>query len=132
MNRVIKIEPDPESRKVCIVEDDAFIQEIYKTELEKNGFRVFIAPDGEAGLELIKKEMPAIALVDIMMPKVTGLELLKTLKKDERLSKIPVIMLTNLSDEKSVTKAEDAAYYLVKANFKPNDVVRIVREVLNR
>lgn len=132
MNKVIKLEKPREIRKVCIVEDDAFIQEIYKTELEKNGFKVIIAPDGETGLELIKKEMPAIALVDIMMPKINGLELLKALKKDEQLSKIPVIMLTNLSDEKSVNEAEDASYYLVKSNFNPNDVVRIVREVLNR
>lgn len=131
MNKIIKMSKPMEIKKVCIVEDDPDIQEIYKTELTKNGFDVVVASDGVEGLKKIKNELPDVALIDIMMPKMNGLELVKLLKKDERLAKIPLIMLTNLSDEKSVAKAEDAKFYLVKANFKPEEVVRIVREALN-
>jgi DNA-binding response OmpR family regulator len=119
-------------QKVCIVEDDQFIQDIYKVELTNSGFEVVSASDGEEGLAIIKKELPDVALVDVMMPKLSGTDLVKLMKEDAVLAKIPVIMLTNASDEETIEKAKDAQFYLVKAHYDPKDVVGIVREVLSR
>lgn len=120
------------SKKICIIEDDLMIQEIYKTELFKNGFDVYTASDGEEGLELINKTRPDLALIDIMMPKVDGISLMKSMQSDPDLVKIPIIVLTNLSDEETLDKIKglQTHYYLIKSLFKPKDVVRMVKETL--
>ncbi len=121
-----------EIKKVCIVEDEPMIQEIYKIKLEEEGFRVITANDGEEGFKLIKKELPDIALVDVSMPKIDGITLIKMLQKDEALLKIPIIVTSNVNDENILKKAGelDVKFYLVKSLFTPKDVVRIVREAL--
>jgi len=121
-----------EIKKVCIVEDEPMIQEIYKIKLEEEGFRVIVANDGEEGFELIKKELPDIALVDVSMPKIDGITLIEMLQKDESLLKIPIIVTSNVNDENTLKKAGklDVKFYLVKSLFTPKDVVRIVREAL--
>lgn len=121
-----------EIKKVCIVEDEPMIQEIYKIKLEEEGFRVITANDGEEGFKLIKKELPDIALVDVSMPKIDGITLIKMLQKDEALLKIPIIVTSNVNDENILKKAGelDVEFYLVKSLFTPKDVVRIVREAL--
>jgi DNA-binding response OmpR family regulator len=123
-----------DKQRVCIVEDEPTIREIYQIELEKNGYEVFTASDGQEGLDIIKKKNPHIALIDIMMPKVNGIELMEMMKKDKELSKIPVIVLTNLSDEETIKKAGEleSKFYLNKTLFKPSDVVGIVREALGK
>lgn len=121
-----------EIKKVCIVEDEPMIQEIYKIKLEEEGFQVITANDGEEGFELIKKELPDIALIDVSMPKIDGVTLIRMLQKDEALLKIPVIITSNVNDENTLKKAGelDVKFYLVKSLFTPKDVVRIVREAL--
>lgn len=123
-----------ETKKICIVEDEPTIREIYQIELEKNGYEVRVASDGKDGLELIKKEKPDVALIDIMMPNINGIELMEMLKKDKELSKIPIVVLTNLSDEETTRKAGEleSRFFLNKTLFNPNEVVRIVREVLSK
>lgn len=121
-----------EIKKVCIVEDEPMIQEIYKIKLEEEGFQVITANDGEEGFELIKKELPDIALVDVSMPKIDGITLIRMLQKDEVLLKIPIIVTSNVNDENTLKKAGelDVKFYLVKSLFTPKDVVQIVREAL--
>ena len=121
-----------EIKKVCIVEDEPMIQEIYKIKLEEEGFRVIVANDGEEGFELIKKELPDIALVDVSMPKIDGITLIEMLQKDESLLKTPIIVTSNVNDENTLKKAGElnVKFYLVKSLFTPKDVVRIVREAL--
>jgi DNA-binding response OmpR family regulator len=119
-------------KKVCIVEDDPSIREIYSLALEKSGFEVFLANDGEEGYEVIKRELPDVALIDIVMPKKNGIELMEMLQNDKNLLKIPVIVLTNVEDEKMLKKAGElqSKFYLVKSLFTPQKVVEITREVL--
>lgn len=118
---------------VCIVEDEALISEMYKTKLEQEGYLVVTAEDGEQGLKLLKQHKPDIALIDLMMPHKNGFELMKELKADSELSKIPIIILTNLDDAETADKTADfdAAFYLIKSQYSPSDVVNIVREVLD-
>jgi two-component system, OmpR family, alkaline phosphatase synthesis response regulator PhoP len=119
--------------KVCIVEDEAMIQEMYKDKLKQEGFLVVTANDGEEGFELIKQEHPDIILADIMMPNQDGIALMGNLKKDPSLSKIPVIILTNLDDSETADRTADfnVAFYLVKAQYSPSDVANVVKEVLD-
>lgn len=123
-----------DKKKICIVEDEPSIREIYQIELEKNGYEVTSASNGVEGFELLKREKPDVALIDVMMPEMNGIELMEAMRKDELLSKIPVIVITNLSDEETIRKAGEleSRFYLNKTLFKPNDVVGIVREVLSK
>ena len=119
-------------RKVCIVDDDGFILEIYGTKLKQNGFEVVTAKDGEEGFEIIKSENPDIALVDIMMPRIDGVGLVQSLRDDENLSKIPVIILTNTDSKEILDKIKElnVHFYVIKALSDPQKVVGMIEEVL--
>ena len=90
--------------KVLIVDDDAFLSGIYATKLELEGFEVVSARDGEEGLKVAMKEKPALILLDVLMPKLDGFEVLKRLKADAEVKDIPVIMLTNLGQKEDIEK----------------------------
>lgn len=121
-------------QKVCIIEDEDNIREIYQIALEKEGYEVLTACDGEEGLELLKKNRPDLVLVDLMMPKKDGITLMKEMLADEKLSKIPVIILTNFGSEEMLEKVKDlqSEFYLIKSQYQPKDVVKVVREVMLR
>jgi DNA-binding response OmpR family regulator len=119
--------------KVLIVDDDAFLSGIYATKLELEGFEVVSARDGEDGLKAAAKEMPDLILLDVLMPKLDGFEVLKRLKTDDAVKAIPVIMLTNLGQKEDIEKGmqEGAVDYLIKAHFVPAEAVDKIKKVLN-
>lgn len=119
--------------KVLIVDDDAFLSGIYATKLELEGFEVVSARDGEDGLKAAAKELPDLILLDVLMPKLDGFEVLKRLKSDDAVKAIPVIMLTNLGQKEDIEKGmqEGAADYLIKAHFVPAEAVEKIKKVLN-
>ena len=114
----------PNKNRVLIVEDDKMIGSMYKTKLESEGFEIFLADNGEAGLELAKQEKPDIIMLDIILPLLDGFSVLEELKKDASTKNIPVVMLTNLSTDEDKEKGKEmgAADYLVKANLTPTQV----------
>ncbi len=118
--------------KVLLVEDDAFLAGIYSTKLAIEGFTVVHAADGAAGLSMAASEKPAIILLDILMPKMDGFQVLEELKKVPALRDIPVIMLTNLGQKEDVDRGIKlgAVDYLIKAHFVPADTVARIRKVL--
>lgn len=120
------------AKKVLVVEDDRFLLSIYATKFEKEGYEVLIAENGEDGLEIAIKEKPSIILLDILMPKMNGFDFLDKIKSKKEYADIPVILLTNLSQDKDIDKglAMGANDYLVKAHFMPAEVVAKVEEVL--
>src|SRR3989338_173718 len=125
--------PGPSTkRKILIVEDDAFLAGIYANKFEREGFQVFLGTDGEMGLKSAKKEIPDIVLLDILLPRLDGFEVLEKLKADEATKKIPVIMLTNLGQKEDIDKGlkMGAADYLIKAHFMPAETVEKVKKVL--
>lgn len=119
--------------KILLVEDDPMIVRMYQRKLEKDGFKVSLAFNGEEGLEALKKEKPDIILLDIMMPKMNGIEMLKIVKADPVFKDIPVVILTNLGDRpEDVQKSKDfgAEDYWVKANVSLKEVAERIKKIL--
>lgn len=118
---------------LLIIEDDPLILRMYQQAFVFNKHDTFIANDGEEGLTKAKTEKPDVILLDIMMPKMNGLEVLKKLKADPETKKIPVIMLTNLSDDQDVKAALKlgAVKYITKVDNTPKEVVRQVEQVID-
>lgn len=119
-------------KKILFIEDEPNLQKAIGELLKQEGYEIFGALDGEAGLEAAKKEEPDLILLDLILPKKDGFEVLKELKADEKLKNTPVIILTNLEGTGDVEKALDlgATTYLVKANYELDDVLNIVKNNL--
>ena len=118
---------------VLLVEDENLITIMYSKKLELDGYECVVAHNGQEGLKYAKEKLPDLILCDIMMPIKDGLSTLKDLKADDSTKGIPVIMLSNLSDEKYVTQALDmgAVSFLIKSKILPADVITKVKEVLS-
>ena len=121
-----------DKKKIMLVEDDVFIRDIYETKLTQENFEVLMAENGLDGLKKIENFMPDIILLDIVMPYMDGMDFLKEIKKNEKFNKIPIIMLSNLSDKERVTEALELGIndYLIKSHFTPSEVVSKVNTLL--
>lgn len=117
--------------KVVIVEDDKFLQKILVTKFTKEGFDVRASADAEEGLRLIHAEAPDIALLDLILPKMTGFDLLTEIKANVKTAKIPVIILSNLGQDEDIARAKalGAIEFLVKADISINEIVQKVKEI---
>src|SRR4030043_138773 len=118
--------------KILLIEDDAFLVEMYTTKFELEGFEVVTAEDGRKGLDLAFKENPDIILLDILMPKMDGFAVLESLKKEKSTTNVPVVLLTNLGQKDDVKKGfeKGAVGYLIKAHFMPSEVVDKIKKIL--
>lgn len=118
--------------KIALVEDERFLLGAMRDKLKREGFDVYTATNGEIGLEVIRKEKPALILLDLIMPIKSGFDVLEELQKDSELKNIPVIILSNLGQESDIQKGKElgAADYLIKADFKMKEVIAKVREHL--
>ena len=119
---------------ILIVEDDVFLADLYKTKFSLEGFGVYVAYDGEKGLELAQKNLPSVILLDLVLPKIGGFTVLEKLKEDKKLAAIPVILLTNLSQKADVDRglAMGANDYLIKAHFMPSEVVAKIKKLTGK
>ncbi len=121
-------------KKILFVEDEPSLQKTVSEILTQEGFKMLSALDGEEGLKLIKKEKPDLILLDLILPKKDGFEVLKEIKEDKETKDIPVIVLTNLEGVGDVEKALSlgAATYLVKASYELEDIVIKVKQALKK
>jgi DNA-binding response OmpR family regulator len=119
-------------KKILIVEDEAALNQALMEFLIEEGFKVLSAQDGERGLEMAQQEMPDLILLDVILPKKDGYEVLDAIKKNEKTKKIPVIMLTNLESQEDILEAleKGATTYLVKSDYRLDDVVKKIKETL--
>ena len=117
-------------KKVLVVEDEAPLRELLITELKREGILALGAKDGEEGLTVALKEHPDLLLVDIIMPKKDGLEMVRSLRDDAWGKEASVVLLTNLNDSEKIVQAIEygAREYLVKADWKIEDVIRMVKD----
>lgn len=106
-------------KRVLLVEDDRFLRRACEASLRQRGFSVLLAVDGEEGLRLARAEAPDIILLDMVMPKLSGLEVLKALKTDEGTRSIPVLVLSSSSGDRDYREVMSlgAVEYLVKTNL---------------
>lgn len=118
--------------KILVVEDEASLRKAIVDILKINGYEVVGAGDGESGLSLTRSEMPDLILLDIILPKMNGFDVLKELKADATTASIPVIVLTNLEGTMDVEQALTlgATTYLVKTNYELEDIVKRVNDTL--
>jgi len=125
---------DRQKIKILLVEDDSLLLSMYAAKFELEGFAVTVAENGEKGVRLALKELPDIILLDIILPKLDGFAVLKQIKINPRTAKIPVILLTNLSQKDQVEQGLDlgAVDYLIKAHFMPSEVVEKIKKILGR
>lgn len=120
-------------QRVLLVEDDGFLASIYAQKLEVEGYDVSFATNGEDGLKLALKDKPDLILLDLLMPKMDGFEMLERLKADEALKAIPVLVLSNLGQKEDVERVIKlgAAGYVIKAHSLPHETVKRIKEILH-
>lgn len=120
------------ARKLLLVEDDRFLRRAAELALVQAGYSVVTAADGVAGLELARKERPDLVLLDLLMPRMSGLEVLAALRADEATSDLRVLVLSNSSVERVVAEVRAlGADYLVKANLSLRELVDRVAGLLD-
>lgn len=123
------------SKKILVIEDDTNLIELYETRFKMEGYEVVTVADGQKGVEKAVSEKPDVILLDILMPKVNGFEVLKGLKEHKQTADIPVLVYTNLGTSDSDEKRElaysmGAADYLVKALHEPDAIVRRINQLV--
>jgi len=119
--------------KVILAEDDKFISKAYLGGLQRAGFEVFHASDGNHVMEILKENKPDIILMDVIMPDKNGFETIEEIKLNEEYKDIPIIVLSNLGQETDIEKGKQlgAVDYLIKANFSVAEVVKKINEHLD-
>lgn len=124
-------ESAPTTQSVLIIDDDLTLREMYEDYLKANGFTVLSAQDGEEGLDQASASHPSAILLDLMMPKINGIEVLRRLKADPTTKDIPVIVFTALIQdlEKQESFAAGASDYVVKTDVTPKGILDKIRDV---
>jgi DNA-binding response OmpR family regulator len=118
---------------VLVADDDADIRALVAFRLERAGYRVVTASDGEQALELVRAESPDLAVLDVMMPRLSGLEVTKRLRQQPETSGLPVILLTARVQEADVALGLEAgAHEYIKKPFSPQELGRRVQSILDR
>ena len=120
------------AKKIMIIEDDRFLSSLMKARLEKEGFAVIQAFDGEEAMEMLKQELPSLVILDLIMPKVTGFEVLKSISVTPQLSKVPVVIVSNLAQDSDIEKARElgAKEYFVKVKVSIDDLVERIKTLV--
>ncbi|MBI2098236.1 MAG: response regulator [Candidatus Wildermuthbacteria bacterium] len=117
-------------KKVLVVEDEQLIADLLQRKLRGAGYYAFVAGDGEVALQQIRDERPDIVLLDIVLPRLNGFEVLAEMQKDEELQKIPVIIISNSGQQAEIEKAKEVGVrdWLVKTEFDPKEVLEKVQK----
>lgn len=120
--------------RVALIEDEEALQDLYKREFEAVGYILDGFVTGEVGLAGVKASQYDAILLDLMLPGINGLEVLKRIKQDEKIKNIPVVILTNLGQDQVIKQAFDlgADSYLIKASSSPKEVVWEVQSLLKK
>lgn len=121
------------NKKILLIEDDYLIREMYTDELTKKGFEVSACPSGEKGLEVLKIAMFDLVLLDIMLPGISGLEVLKQIKEDPKSKQLKVVLLTNLGQETIIKQGFGlgALGFLIKSAYNTDQIIEEVKRFID-
>jgi len=118
-------------KKILIIEDDSFLIDLYKTKLEKEDFEVEVAESGEKGLEKLKEKDFDLLVLDIVLPKLNGFEILEKIKEEKNKKNLKIIVLSNLSQKEEIKRALSFGVekYLIKAYFTLAEVIEEIKKI---
>lgn len=121
-------------KKILIIEDEKILADLLAKRLEEEGYNIFLAPDGEEGLNKIKEEKPDLILLDIIMPKKGGFEVLEEMQKSPDIKNIPVIVISNSGQPVEISRALELGVkdYLIKTQFDPEEVINKVKRQIGQ
>lgn len=120
------------AKKILLVEDEEIMIDLLQKKLTKEGYEVSVARDGEEGLKVMKEVKPNLILLDIVMPKMGGFEVMEEMVKNEELKKIPVIIISNSGQPVELDRAQKlgAKDWLIKTEFEPQEVIdKVVKQI---
>lgn len=118
-------------KKILYIEDETHLRKMLADLMRQAGFEVFEAPDGELGLKIISEEKPDLVLLDLILPKKDGFDILSEMRAKEETKNMPVVVLTNLEEKFDIerTMSYNVRAYWVKTNYKPEEIVEKVKEI---
>jgi DNA-binding response OmpR family regulator len=121
------------AQKILVIEDDKFLRKVISLKLDRNGFEVYEAIDGEKGIKKIAEKKPDLILLDLILPGMDGFEVLSKIKTNPDFAEIPIIIFSNLGQKDDIEKGlrMGANDYLVKAHFTPDEIISKIRLILN-
>jgi CheY-like chemotaxis protein len=120
------------AKKILIVEDEEILTDLLGKKLTQVGYDVSVARDGVEGMEQVKRSIPDLILLDIVMPRMGGFEVIKELKKKEEFSKIPIIIISNSGQPVELDLAQRLGVndWLIKTDFDPQEVLdKVVKQI---
>lgn len=119
-------------KKVLIIEDDSFLQGLESGKLKKEGYEVITASTGEEAMKKLIEPNIDLVLLDLILPGIDGFEILQKIRSTESLKNIPVIVFSNLSEEKDIKKSKElgATDFMVKSNFTLEELVTRIKKIL--
>lgn len=119
-------------KTILIIEDDKFLRDLIARKLTEEGFEISEAVNGEEGIKKIKEGKPDLVLLDLILPGIDGFEVLRKIKEEPQLARIPVIILSNLGQKEDVEKGMKlgASDYLIKAHFTPAEIIQKIKTAL--
>ena len=122
-----------DGKKILLTEDDEFLSTLIKNRLTREGFEVAIAKDGDEVIALIKSFKPDLVLMDIILPRKLGFEVLEEIQKDPNLSRVPFMVMSNLGQDSDVKRAKElgAVDYFIKARVMIDDLIAKIKGFLN-
>ncbi|TSA45379.1 response regulator [bacterium] len=120
------------NKKILLVEDEPMLSNLLRQRLEKENFQVIVAQDGAEAVRILKQEKPDLILLDIILPKMSGFEVMETMKNDPTLQAAPVVVVSNLGQDSDVERGQSlgAIGYFVKAQMSIEDLVTKIKEFL--
>lgn len=120
-------------KKILLVEDEEIMIGLLQKKLTKEGYEVLIARDGEEGLKIMKEAKPDLILLDIIMPKMGGFEVMQEMQENKELKKIPIIVISNSGQPVELDKAQKlgARDWLIKTEFDPQEVIDKIKKQFN-
>ncbi|MDD5144584.1 MAG: response regulator [Candidatus Pacebacteria bacterium] len=120
------------NNKILLIEDEEIMLDLLQRKLAQEGYDISVARNGEEGLDMMKEFIPDLVLLDIIMPKKGGYEVMEEMSRDESLNKIPIIIISNSGQPVEIDRAQKlgAKDWLVKTDFNPQEVIAKVRKQL--
>ena len=119
-------------KKILLIEDEKILSDMYQDKFSKAGFKVITSYEAEEGFELAKKEKPDLIVLDILLPRENGIMFLEKMKKEQDISSIPVLILSNFDEPDTKAKADKLGVegYMIKSNHTPQEIITEIKKIL--